>query len=177
MTACGGASDETPTGSNAAIRQAIAEFGCESGAYQITGCWLSQQCDEAIFNGQSLGRWVNKIYSFNADGTTQSVELQYGDAHCAGTPNLGVISPFPDTLTYSEFGSVNTGDGLNGYGLVLSDSLLGSPVQAIYHITHDNELCFTSNIVLGSLNNTFAQLGSDTSIDFDNCLLAVNQPR
>ena len=174
LVACGSDDDNSPAGSNSVLRQAAEKLGCESGQYQITGCWLSQQCDEADFEGQSLGRWVKRVRSFYVDGTTKSMEIHYDNAHCAGTPKLSVVAPFPDTLTYSEYGPVTTGDGLPGFGIVLSDSVLNASYAAIYYVTDNDELCFTPNIVLGSLNSTYRELGSDTSIDFDNCLLAVN---
>ena len=174
LAACGSDDDNSPSGSNSVLHQAAEKLGCESGQYEITGCWLSQQCDEAIFNDQSLGRWAKRVRSFYADGTTKSVEIQYDNANCTGTPKVSVVSPFPDPLTYSEYGSVTTGDGLDGFGIVLSHSVLNSSYAAIYYVTDNDELCFTHNIVLGSLNNTYRDLGSDTSIDFDNCLLSVN---
>ena len=173
LSGCGSENHSSSSGPGTVIDQATQRLGCEQGEFQITGCWIAKKCDEAILGEQSLGRWADKVYSFYANGTTKSVEIQYDNADCAGTPKLGSISPFFDHLTYVELGSIQTSDELSGFSISFTHTDLNQSYTAIYHITNDNRLCFTSNIVLGALYNSFGFLGSDTSIDFANCLQSV----
>jgi hypothetical protein len=156
------------------INQAVDALKCETGTYEITGCWLTRQCDEAVVNNQSLNRWVDRVYSFYADGTTKSVEIHYDNAQCSGTPTLGVVPPFADNLTYVVVpDSYTNSEGYEIFGIALVDNVMSTAYVAYYHVTPDNELCFTENILLGSLYSSFSDY-VDEPIDFDNCLVLVH---
>lgn len=174
LTGCGSSGNDDASGTDTFASEAAALLGCASGANAIVGCWVTRQCEKAIFNGNPQGKWDDFVYYFKSDGTIRTVDLQYDNAACSGTPVITLNTEFYDRMMYSQLSGTVTGDGFSGFEIVLAYNPQSAPVSAVYHISDMNDLCFSDNILIGSGYSSFDVIRNPVNIDFNNCLSSLN---
>ncbi len=159
---------------NGGIDSVIKAFGCESGTVPLTGCWVTEQCAEARDgDNKFLGYWVRGVQHFATDGNIHYAQIHYNNDSCSGVASDTSVFPnfFPET--YVETGTELTSEGLEGHRITYTHDT--TELQALYIITVENKLCFSSNLVFGPNYGSFTTLGPNPIINYDECLLPISE--
>lgn len=145
----------------------------------LEGNWITNACAQATdVDDNPLDFWAKGLYEFHDHGSLVPVLRAYSDSSCTGTyEETRLTDTGTAQLSYLELGALTLEEGIDGgrftLTIVYNDEALST--DGFYTI-NGNELCISGNIRLDPIGISTSQAGS-TAIDFENCLIRVNQTR
>lgn len=143
---------------------------CSSADVPYVGCWITAGCQSMDNPASSQPVWGNIRYNFALDGNIYNLVRVYTNSSCSGSP-VYRQEQFLD-LSYVDQGPEVLQSAITAYRLTVQDVDIGpqGDSEVLVHVTSDNQLCLSSNLLL-TVNGYSFYLNEDaTDIDFNNCL-------
>ncbi|WP_455223328.1 hypothetical protein [Kaarinaea lacus] len=144
--------------------------GCSTGDAPYVGCWITAGCQSMDNPASNQPVWGHIRYNFALDGNIYNLVRVYTDSSCTGSP-VYQQEQFLD-LSYVDQGAEVLQSAITAYRLTVQDVDVGPQYdsEVLVHVTSDNRLCLSNNLLLTVDGYTFYFNEDATDIDFNNCL-------
>jgi hypothetical protein len=143
---------------------------CAAGDAPYIGCWITAGCQSMDNPVNNMPVWGNIRYEFASNGKINNLVKVYTNSSCTGAPQFQEAQ-FLD-LYFVDQGAEQLPSTIIANRLSVQDVDVGAPSESevLVHVTSDNRLCLSNNLILDIDGYTFYFNENATDIDFNNCL-------